>query len=68
MIEQISEKKDEGALTRKVNRALDLYHLPSRLINLELGGTYMSRQFGQKSLTVSRPGISLLPQGTTGQD
>ena len=40
-------------------------HVPSTPWNRLLGGTYMSLQFGQYSFTVSSPGMSDRPHGTT---
>lgn len=41
------------------------YKVPSTPLNRLLGGVYVSMQLGQKSLTVSTPGRSERPQGTT---
>lgn len=41
---------------------------PSTPAKRELGGTYMSTQLGQYSLTVSTPGRSLRPHGTSFPD
>ena len=53
-------KKSDGNVVPK--------NAPSTVWNLELGGVYTSKQEGQNSLTVSWPGLSLRPTGSTLQE